>query len=950
MAEKLSLSDVAGLDKALKAVEKSLGQLQGTATGAAAALEGLAGVQQQVVDVQLDQALDSVNTALEALGGRTEAASEAMQALAEGQKEVSSAELEKELEKSADAVAELTDTVADAEEEDIFQWLGKQLKPYRDQANRELDALADDVNGTVEEIAQELVDGLRSGVEASGVPLVELADGFRDFVRQADEAMTSARETVSGAMESIQSFPAETAEQWQEAGVPLKQLGVTYRKFRERVSEEMSAVSESMGSVAGSIKSSIDSAAGAVQGFGNDAVDALGPAQEIFDSAGIPVSSLTGKVDKLKPLLAGLASPAGAVVVGFAAVTAGAYMTGKALVDVVAAADELYANLVPLQDIQGFQPIASEDLSAIQNTNAAFAGMQQVFDQLVVTFAAEVAPYMEQVANLTLRLGLMFLDAVRNVAAGKDMVKEFAVAVVKNFDLFLFPPIGQAIRLLGLLDSAVSGLTGVETPLGDVLQAYDDLKTSMAEKVVEGTFGAAGDALGYLDDATKDYAGTANELIAHNRENLASTQALKGAQESLASVIAEMAKIQQDSSEDQRSEMKKLDDEYQKRIDRLKELRKEAKNNAEAEKQYIESVAEVEDWHKREKKKLEEAEKARLAEAKAGQQDYKDYLADVLSEATAHERDEYTLRKEAAKKAAQEKLDALKEETEARRELGELTEEEIRARAAAEVAIREELQEELKEIDDEARKAQKAKDEEEAERKKEQAKKLIEGALTFAETVSDAIADIADMELERRSENIEELQKKLEEGGENLTAAEKAQLEKRIQKEKEAALSAFRVKQAMALVDLAIATIVASMAAFQLGPLPGAIASAALIAAGAVSAAQIASQQPPQFFRGGMIGGVGLTPDQSYLVAERGEGVLSRQGVAAAGGPEGVASLNRGGGSPQVIVVQQVYGHRVFDAFVQDNLQRSGPLGKALRRGRRAGRGPRRVRAHKGSL
>ncbi len=146
--------------------------------------------------------------------------------------------------------------------------------------------------------------------------------------------------------------------------------------------------------------------------------------------------------------------------------------------------------------------------------------------------------------------------------------------------------------------------------------------------------------------------------------------------------------------------------------------------------------------------------------------------------------------------------------------------------------------------------------------------------------------------------------------------------------DEESAMRSFRINQAAALVQIAVNTALAvSKASAQTGVL--AVASIpGIVALGAAQAAVVASQAPPTFHTGGMI-----APDERTITAQTGEGVLSRSGVAAAGGAEGVHALNSGKGG-QTIIVQQVWKHKIFDEFITENLRRTGsPLASAIRKG-----------------
>jgi hypothetical protein len=140
----------------------------------------------------------------------------------------------------------------------------------------------------------------------------------------------------------------------------------------------------------------------------------------------------------------------------------------------------------------------------------------------------------------------------------------------------------------------------------------------------------------------------------------------------------------------------------------------------------------------------------------------------------------------------------------------------------------------------------------------------------------------------------------------------------------EQAMASYLVSQTTALAEIGINTVVAaSKAAAQTGVLAP-ISLPAIYALGAVQAAAVLATPAPKFHSGGM------APDERLITAQTGEAVLSRSGVAAAGGASGVNNLNRGGGGGAIVVVNQ-YRHRVFDSFIMDNLRRTGsPLAAAI--------------------
>ncbi len=118
---------------------------------------------------------------------------------------------------------------------------------------------------------------------------------------------------------------------------------------------------------------------------------------------------------------------------------------------------------------------------------------------------------------------------------------------------------------------------------------------------------------------------------------------------------------------------------------------------------------------------------------------------------------------------------------------------------------------------------------------------------------------------------------------------------------------AFAVQKTAAIAQAAItgAEAYLKMVAF-LAPFSG--PAALPIAAGIVGPlvtsqiAVIAAQKPPTFADGGMVGDR-VAGDHVTVAADPSEGILTREGVANAGGPKGVADLNRGAMAAPVVHV-----------------------------------------------
>lgn len=165
---------------------------------------------------------------------------------------------------------------------------------------------------------------------------------------------------------------------------------------------------------------------------------------------------------------------------------------------------------------------------------------------------------------------------------------------------------------------------------------------------------------------------------------------------------------------------------------------------------------------------------------------------------------------------------------------------------------------------------------------------------------------------------------------------------------KKAALVAYRVAQAAALTQIAISTAVGIARSLELGPYAAPFAAAAAGGVGGAQAAIVASTPPPEFPLGGVIEpehvrrSSRVSSDHGLIAAQAGEGVVNRAAMARLG-RQGLDALNRGGGLGEPQVIQMVYRHRVFDAFVADNIARGGPLASRIDRDRRVGHRRRKV-------
>ena len=308
-----------------------------------------------------------------------------------------------------------------------------------------------------------------------------------------------------------------------------------------------------------------------------------------------------------------------------------------------------------------------------------------------------------------------------------------------------------------------------------------------------------------------------------------------------------------------------------------------------------------------EKKRLEEEQIQRLSDFA----DALDAIRSMQADAT-----KATLSEEAAIEAAREDtMAALDAQYEAAKELLSGDNEEKleleRAYGAAQLAIVKEFQAQRDALADEA-----------LLRDRERRQEDLEDAISAAQIVSDAVGTISDVALDQHRSNLDALREYRAANGENMTAEEKKQLQKRIKAEKKAMRELAVAQKASAILDIAIKTaqgIMAVWAQFAAFPPVAAALSAVVGAAGTASAVGVASQKV-EFHRGGVV-------DAALLP---GEAVLNRQATAALGN-DGVDRLNSGSGGMAPSVTLQI-GRREAREIIRTDVRSGGMVTQEIGR------------------
>ena len=185
----------------------------------------------------------------------------------------------------------------------------------------------------------------------------------------------------------------------------------------------------------------------------------------------------------------------------------------------------------------------------------------------------------------------------------------------------------------------------------------------------------------------------------------------------------------------------------------------------------------------------------------------------------------------------------------------------------------------------------------------------------------------------------------LRENEENMTEGQKKELKKRIEAQREAARRAFEIAKAAKIAEAIASTALAVINAISQSPPPspfGLIGAGIAAAAGAISIAQIASQEPSFHVGTSEVRRYSAqAPDEVRATLLEGEAVLSRRAVADMGGRTAIEDRNAGRRNGETAIGARPapiqYRHREFNEFIRDNIRLGGPLSSELNKGTRVG-------------
>jgi len=618
------------------------------------------------------------------------------------------------------------------------------------------------------------------------------------------------------------------------------------------------------------------------------AVSSLSSVDKVVQGLGYQTNDIKDLAEGFSGLAAAGGPAAAALILAttaVAGVTIAAVAGTSAIVGLVAAADDLAKELEYLKNVEGVEFISDSELNTIKDANAAMKALLDVGKLIALDLAAEFAPAVQLAFEELVRLGIAGERLAQNFTETYNVLREFAVAglgiLYRNL-IASVPVIGQLAFALNKVNKAITG----KDYLGEFADQLAEngvaaLETAAAMVDTAKIFGVSDDEVQARIKAAR------SELAKSERGSKAAAAATRD----LAAAQAELARITADANESMLSDEQKLQRAAFDRIKRIQELYQVTGD-------------------------LEAAEKAVAA-----------VRADLGRELAQLRQKEFIAQQKAAADQAKEEarqMDAMVRQLNAGVSAGASQLAELqRANKAAIDSLVQSAQQLVSNVFDGVLSGIS----QSIDKLDEKRQTVFDAYLTDIDRLEAAQADAL-------ARGDQDALKSLASQRAAKEANYRAELE-RIDREKEAkrkaALAIYAVEKALALTSIALNT-AANIVKAGLNP----IAIAAAVASGAAQAAAVLATPPPSFHSGGMV----LADDEKLIRAKAGEFVLSTTGVRAAGGEENLRRLNRGQQTAQPMVVQMVYNHRVFEAFVQDNIKMNGALGRSSRAGRYSGRNP----------
>ncbi|TXH41155.1 MAG: hypothetical protein E6Q97_38125 [Desulfurellales bacterium] len=678
----------------------------------------------------------------------------------------------------------------------------------------------------------------------------------------------------------FKSLPKTTDDETKQAvSLALKNLS----RLEKGAAKSAKTASDSIGGKAGD----------GIKAFGEKAGDAdtalkalAGAVGLVSPAAGAALSSigdLAGGVEGASKATALMGVAGTAAAVGVVAVAASVAAFGAAAVGAVSASLDLAQGWKEIQGLGGLDSfqITSEQQASLEKGEAALTSIRLAGEAVVVAFASQVAPTVEEAA-----IGFTFLA----LGAGK-IVSSFGEAGGVASDL------ATVLKgyLVGAFDAVAGGVARAIEGLAYLYDAtgFDDLAASMrrgAEALR--SYSSELDA-----KATEDQAAALSRLGEAAKATYDETTALVG--------ISRVHNRTTRGSKDAAEEAKEAEEE---RRASLAALTADLKRAGDAQR---ETNRATEDAAKATSSLLEKSE-AFGAEAPTAIEKTRAAYADLDRELLQQ------IETNAALGLSTEALESERVD--------------LASRTKAEIASLEQV------ARDEKLAADQATADQAAEIQRAQQEAVLGGINSTIGALSSAFSAYSGL----ISSKYEETQDALTAAQEAGDEAHAASLEERGKRQKTALKALFFAEQGAALAQVAVDTalaISAVQAAWAAVP-PVSIALTALAVGTGLAQAAAISAARPAFHSGGIVPGYGASQGTGEVSARLlpDEVVLNRQAVQGMGGPQAANSLNHGGGIGGSITLNQVWRGSTLDRVVYDVSRLPGSKTRQLTQGGRVGK------------
>jgi len=222
----------------------------------------------------------------------------------------------------------------------------------------------------------------------------------------------------------------------------------------------------------------------------------------------------TDKFDKMRHVIEGLKTPIGRTALGITGVglaiagaVAGAAALATGMVNLTRTAGDLLDELEPMRDAFSIEQVTVDRITAANDALDAAAAAGKA---LAVIMADTIAPGVERVAVLVVKLGLAGVDALNAIGSGASVVGATFELLARMMLQALSKPLA---RLLDFADAlrTIARATGF-TDLADALDGVQTSFQKLGIDAVESGFQAIEHATADYDDAARELIGTVSTL------------------------------------------------------------------------------------------------------------------------------------------------------------------------------------------------------------------------------------------------------------------------------------------------------------------------------------------------------------------------------------------------------------------------------------------------------